>query len=99
MNKINSYIGFAKKSRTILFGEDKILEGKNIKLVVCSNTISNNFLKKIEKANLRTICLVEQEFNKLQIDAKVFAITNENLAQAIEKELTNIGGNNFDNKQ
>ena len=99
MNKINSYIGFAKKSRTILFGEDKILEGKNIKLVVCSNTISNNFLKKIEKANLKTICLVEQEFNKLQIDSKVFAITNENLAQAIEKELTNIGGNNFDNKQ
>lgn len=98
MNKINSYIGFAKKSRTIVFGEDNCKDNKKIKLVVYTSGISQNFIKKIQKSNAKTICVDSEQYNHFDVTSKVFAITDENLAKAIETELTNIGGNNFDNK-
>ena len=99
MNKINSYIGFAKKSRTIVFGEDNCEDNKKIKLVVYSDEISQNFIKKLTKINAKAICVDSEQYNHFDVTSKVFAITNAELAKAIEKELTNIGGNDFDNKQ
>ena len=97
MNKVNSYIGFAKKSGSILFGENSVLMG-DAKLIVYSNAISKNFISKISKTNIDKICLNEQTFLQLNINAKVFAITNAELSKAIYTELKSIGGNNFDNK-
>ena len=97
MNKINSYIGFAKRSRAIVFGEDKCLACKNAKLIIYASTLSNNFTSKVVATNIPFCQLEEQIYTGLEINAKVFAITDKNLALAIQKELT-IGGNKFDNK-
>lgn len=91
MNKVNSYIGFAKKSGSILFGENSVLNN-NSKLIVYSSAVSKNFVSKISKTNINKICLSSETFLQLNIDSKVFAITNAELSKAIYTELKNIGG-------
>lgn len=98
MNKINSYLGFAKKSRNIVFGEDKVLSSKP-KLVVVSSKTSQNFCGKLKKMTCPIIVLEQTLYESLGEKSLVFGILDSSLANAIENELKIIGGKYFDNKQ
>lgn len=89
MDKIKSYIGFAKKSRQIAFGLNMALTKKN-QLVLVNSSISEDSLQKLNKFCKNLVVLDENDYKKLQENAKVIAILDKNLANAIENEIKNI---------
>ncbi|MBR3885554.1 MAG: hypothetical protein IKJ33_03720 [Clostridia bacterium] len=95
-SKIKTYVGFAIKSRKIKFGVDDILKVKNAKLIIVSNSLAESGMKKLEPfANrnlIEIIKLSEDEFLEVvqNISIKALAVLDENLAEAIKKNLTNI---------
>lgn len=98
MNKIKTYIGFAKKSRAIVFGEENVLKTKNPKIILCAQDLSQNTLKKLAK--FENINLLSQSsLQELEIQSKVVAITDKSLADAIQNNIEEFGGKNFDYKQ
>ena len=94
--KINTYVGFAIKSRKIRFGVDDILKLKNVNLILVSDSLAESGMKKLEGyANKKPIDLIklnENEFLEViqNISIKAIAVLDENLADAIKKNLTNI---------
>lgn len=96
ISKIKTYVGFAVKSRKIKFGVDDILKTKNTKLIIVSDSLAESGMKKLEGFSERTkvdlIKLREDEFFEIiqNISIKATAISDENLAEAIKKNLTNI---------
>ena len=89
MDKIKSYIGFAKKSRKIAFGLNMAL-AKNSKLILVDESISEDSLNKLNKICKNIAVLKSEDYQKLQENAKVIAILDKNLANAIENEIKNI---------
>lgn len=93
LNKIKTYVGFAKKSGSIVFGVDKISECKNLKLVLVSDAISENSLKKIEQTILKTqtksAIIKRDEFKIIVCGENILAIgmKDENLSNAISSLL------------
>lgn len=94
-SKIKTYVGFAIKSRKIKFGVDDIIKLKNAGLIIVSESLADSGMKKLEGfANRKSIDLLklsEDEFFEViqNISIKATAILDENLAEAIKKNLTN----------
>lgn len=97
VNKIQSYLGFAKKSKAIVFGLDNLEKyNKNIYLILYVKQLSENSLNKLNKLvnekKWKMGVLINQSIDELLYvdNCKVIGITNENLADAILKS------NNYD---
>ena len=92
ISKIKSYIGFAIKSRTIIYGVDSIKE-KKVKVIFFSESLSdsskNNCEKIANKNNCKYYQLTDEQMLELTQNNKIkaFAITNSDLAAAIEKNM------------
>ena len=96
INKAKSYLGFAIKSRAIKFGVDDILKMKSAKLIIVSDDLKESSEKKVlsysQKNNIELLKLTLDDFQKLldNNNIKAVAITDENLAAQIKKNLTNL---------
>ena len=97
VNKIQSYLGFAKKIKAIVFGLDNLEKyNKNIYLILYVKQLSENSLNKLNKLvnekKWKMGVLINQSIDELLYvdNCKVIGITNENLADAILKS------NNYD---
>ena len=96
INKAKSYLGFAIKSRAIKFGVDDIIKMKSAKLIIVSDELKESSEKKIlsysQKNNIELLKLTLDDFQKLldNNNIKAVAITDENLAAQIKKNLTNL---------
>jgi ribosomal protein L7Ae-like RNA K-turn-binding protein len=95
-SKIKTYVGFAVKSRKIRYGVDDILKLKNADLIIVSDSLAESGMKKLEafadRKSVSLIKLSEQDFFEVvqNISIKALAVLDENLADAIKKNLTNI---------
>jgi ribosomal protein L7Ae-like RNA K-turn-binding protein len=95
-SKIKTYVGFAVKSRKIRYGVDDILKLKNADLIIVSDSLAESGMKKIEafadRKSVSLIKLSEEDFFEVvqNISIKALAVLDENLADAIKKNLTNI---------
>lgn len=93
--KIITYIGFAIKSRNIKYGVDDILKLKKVSLILVSETLTSSGMNKINNYVNRTktdmILLKGDDFSEIinSPSIKVAAILDDNLAEAIKKNLTN----------
>lgn len=85
MDKINSYVGFAIKSKTIVYGADNILKSKNINLILASEELSQNTINKLKNTNLKIINLPSEKYNSLNLKGLVVGIKDKSLADAIIK--------------
>lgn len=88
LNKIKTYIGFAKKSRALNYGIDNI---KNPKLIIISNELAasskSQAEKEAKKYNCNIIEISQLDMNYLldSENIKAISINNKDLASAIEK--------------
>lgn len=85
MDKINSYVGFAIKSKTIVYGADNILKSKNINLILASEELSQNTMNKLKNTNLKIINLPSAKYNSLNLKGLVVGIKDKSLADVIIK--------------
>ena len=95
LSKIKTYVGFAIKSRKIKYGVDDILKIKNAGLIILSDSLAESGQKKLvgfaERKSIEVLKLTEDDFLELtqNISIKAMAILDNNLAEAIKKNLTN----------
>ncbi len=90
--KIASYLGFAIKSDKIKIGLDEILKCKTSKIIICTNTLSENASIKLktfaEKQKIKILFvpdeLIVSRFGQKNI--KAVAILDKNLADAINNK-------------
>jgi len=88
VDKIKSYIGFAIKSKSIIFGLDTIKE-KKVNLIVYANSMSESSKKSIKIISEKQKCpcyeIQDDEMLNLtnQEKIKAFGIMNIELAKAI----------------
>ncbi|HEY8444053.1 MAG TPA: hypothetical protein VIL24_04570 [Clostridia bacterium] len=96
--KIDTYIRFAIKSRSIIYGIDNIKARiRQIKVIIADNTLAENSLDKARllcSRNNIPLVLSEEELNKIlnTNNCKIIGITNINMAQAI---VDNVGEGYF----
>lgn len=96
--KIDTYIRFAIKSRSLIYGIDNIKKGiKQIKVIIADKTLSENSLDKARllcsRNNIPLIISEEELNNLLNTDnCKIIGITNINMAEAI---IQNVGEGYF----
>lgn len=96
MNKIISYIGFAKKSRTLITGQTSIKRARqHINIILVCNTASDNLKNLAKNVAVKNNCpyiitkpLLE-DLTKIK-DVKIIAILDENLANGIINERESI---------
>lgn len=94
-SKIVAYVGFAIKSKNIIFGTDDIIKSKRVKIILLSESLSNSSKSKIEnyakQKNIEVKNFKAEVFNEIinNQNIKAAAITNESLADAINKSLAN----------
>lgn len=93
INKIKSYLGFAKKSNEIIYGFDNLnTTKKNIKLILYSDSISEKSLKNLRylanEKKWKMAKLIKTSLDELlnTSNCKIVGIINENLAKAILKQ-------------
>ena len=95
-SKIKTYVGFAVKSRKIKFGVDDILKLKSASVIIVSDSLAESGMKKLEgfaqRKSIDIVKLEENDFLEIvqNISIKAAAVLDENLAEAIKKNLTNI---------
>ncbi len=99
--KIESYIGFAIKSRNIIFGADNILKSrKKMYLILITDTINRTSAKKINaikdeyKIPLITIDDKSMTMYVKKENCKCLAILDKNLANAVNNSLQYGGATN-----
>lgn len=95
--KIDSYLGFAKKSRNLLTGFHTCMDGMKrgkVKLLILTEDLSENTAKKIIKAAEDKHVLLRvygkgEELSKVtgSQDRGIFGITDSNFADVILREL------------
>lgn len=99
MNKIISYIGFAKKSNNIIVGQTPIKRAtKTLYLILVCNSASENLKNLAKNMAIKHNCefiitnIKLSELTKLD-DIKIIGLTDENLSKAIieNKEKIKIG--------
>ena len=83
MNKINSYVGFAIKSRKVVYGADNIIKNNGCKLVIVSDALAQNTLQKLQTKNVKIITVPHTDYQTLNLRGLAVAITDNSLAQAI----------------
>ena len=95
MNKVITYINFAKKSKNIIYGVDDIIKSRKIELIFISEELAESGRKKVQKFtatnNIKEFLLDKNRFFELiqNSSIKVFGITDKNLANAIKLNFTN----------
>lgn len=93
--KIKTYVGFAIKSRKIKFGVDDILKLKRASLIIISESLTESGMSKLigysSKNSIKMIVLNSDCFYEIiqNTSVKAIAILDNNLADAIKKNLTN----------
>ncbi len=89
MDKLNSYIGFAIKSKKCLLGQSQCKRStKKIYLIILSNDSTENLInlgKNIATKHECKFILLNENLNKFTHvdDIKIMAITDESLSNAI----------------
>lgn len=91
IQKIKTYIGFAKKSNSIVYGVDNLKE-KKVNLVFYSKTISDSSKQRCVSLKEKGVNVFEIEDNNMleiieNVSVKAFGIKNEELAKAIINNL------------
>jgi Ribosomal protein HS6-type (S12/L30/L7a) len=96
-SKVESYLGFSAKSRSLISGYFSCLNGmkqKKLKLLILAEDLSENTVKKLTKASLEyevplRIYGKSEELSKItgSHERGVFGILDVNFADAILKEL------------
>lgn len=94
-NKIDSYLGFAKKSRNLLTGYNTcVFAIKKIKLLIITEDLSENTVKKLLKLSMDhgvpyRIYGKTEELSKItgSQERGVYGITDVNFADVILKEI------------
>lgn len=93
ISKIKTYVGFAVKSRKIIFGIDNLIKSKQVKLVLSSSGLTETGKNKIknfcERKNILNFEIENRFFEELiqKTGVKIVAITDKNLSDAIIKQL------------
>lgn len=100
-SKLQSYMGFAKKSGNLLMGYNTCvfaMKKKKVKLLIVAEDISENTGKKIEKEAKKhqVTCRVYGSSDELSQMAgtggrSIFGITDQNFAEVILKEIDKDG--------
>lgn len=85
MDKINSYVGFAIKSKNIVYGADNILKSKNIRLILASEELSQNTINKLHNTKICLLSLPSEKYNSLNLKGLAVGIKDKSLADAIIK--------------
>ncbi len=94
-SKIVAYVGFAIKSKNIIYGTDDIIKSKRVKIILLSDSLADSSRLKIEnyakQKNIVVKNLKTEVFNEMinNQNIKAIAITNYSLADAINKSLAN----------
>lgn len=86
INKIKTYLGFAIKSGSIIFGYDNVIKKINkTKLIIVCSTANEKTLLNINKLNKPTLKLKNNTLSEMldRDNVKVIAVANESLAKAI----------------
>ena len=99
MNKIISYIGFAKKSNNLVVGQTPIKRClKRLYLILVCNSASDNLKNLAKNISVKHNCefiITKQNLSELANlkDIKIIGLTDENLSKAIidNKEKIKIG--------
>ena len=96
-NKVDSYLGFSARSRTLVSGYYSCLNGmkqKKLKLLILAEDLSENTVKKITKVSSEfgvPIRFYGKSENLSQItgchNRGIYGVTDVNFADAIVKEL------------
>lgn len=92
LEKIKTYVGFAIKSRQIVYGLDSIKE-KKIYIIVYSDSLSESSKEGCVKASIKNSCLSFKLSDSEMMEVlnndkiKAFAIVNKDLAKAIENNM------------
>jgi len=97
--KVATYIGFSIKARKIVYGyESVIAAGKKIRLILCSDDLSENSLKKVRRFadEVAVPFVVVEELAEYFGGKKIkcVGLVEEHLASATAKELLKVGGSN-----
>ena len=94
-SKIKAYIGFAIKSRSLVFGLDN-MDKKKLKLILVSQSLSQNSLgqatKLKEKNNCELLSIADEDMQYLldKDNVKAIAVLNPSLAEAIAQSYRGI---------
>ena len=99
MNKIISYLGFAQKSNSCIYGQTALKKTyKQLHLVLVCKTASENLINLAKNLAIKHNCayiVSNVELDKLIkfSDVKILGLTDENLSKAIidNKEKINLG--------
>ena len=91
INRIKAYIGFAKKSRTLVCGVDKVRE-RQVHLVIFSSELAPKAKQRcvsLEQSGVKVFEIQDEQMYQIIENPKVkaFGIENEELAKAIIKFL------------
>ena len=93
INKVKTYIGFAIKSRKIIFGYDNIISyNKKQNLILVSPTSSDKVSEKLIKfASINNIKIIKTSETVEELvgreNCKMISIIDESLSNAIIKEI------------
>ena len=85
MNKLNSYIGFARKSGACVLGVDNLLKSRAVKIVFASPCLKENSLSKLKNRFGEVLFVTPLAFETLSPSVLAFGITDLNLADACFK--------------
>jgi Ribosomal protein HS6-type (S12/L30/L7a) len=96
-SKLESYLGFAKKSRNLISGTNTCLHGMNqgkVLLLILAEDLAENTMEKLKKAaedkkiDYRIIGTMAELSRILGYEERgVFGITDKNFADVISKEI------------
>ena len=95
-SKVKTYIGFAVKSRKIKYGVDDIVKLKSASLILVSEALAESGHGKVKayalKKSIDVIDMDSKSFNDIiqNTSIKAAAILDDNLADAIKKNLANV---------
>ena len=95
LSKIKTYIGFAVRSRQIIYGVDDIIKRDFKGLVLMSSALAESSANKLKShvtySGGQVLSFAAEEFAELfgTDSIKAAAITDNNLAVAIKKNMTN----------
>lgn len=99
--KIKSFIGFAIKSRNIIFGADLTIKGKNMQYLIMftdniNRTAKNRLIVHAEKSSIPVIIVEENQMEEYvnKSNCKCITITDKNLAAAIINSFSEGGAAN-----
>ncbi len=93
MNKVSSYLNFAKKANKLFSGQTHLKYIKQkLYLIMCCQTASQNLVDLAKNLATKHNCsyiITQQPLAELSgiLDVKILGIADENLANAILKEM------------